>query len=109
MIATRHGNTAVKKGDKLAGTRVIPLVIGEEKLQAAEAAARMERRYLEQWNRVEVLFEEEKDGLWWGHTTRYCRVGVRSADNLHNQLRTVEVTGVEGSALLGTLAPDEKL
>jgi len=25
MIATRHGNTMVKKGDKLAGTRVIPL------------------------------------------------------------------------------------
>ena len=77
--------------------------------EAAELAAGMERHYLEQWNRVEVLFEEEKDGLWWGHTTRYCRVGVRSADNLHNQLRTVEVTGVEGSALLGTLAPDEKL
>ena len=39
MIATRHGNTAVKKGDKLAGTRVIPLIIEEEKLQAAEKAA----------------------------------------------------------------------
>lgn len=39
MIATRHGNTAVRKGDKLAGTRVIPLVVREETLQAAEAAA----------------------------------------------------------------------
>ncbi len=39
MIATRHGDTAVKAGDKLCGTRVIPLVIEEEKLQAAEAAA----------------------------------------------------------------------
>ncbi len=37
MIATRHGNTAVKAGDKLCGTRVIPLVIEEEKLAAAEA------------------------------------------------------------------------
>ena len=27
MIATRHGDTYVKKGDKLAGTRIIPLVI----------------------------------------------------------------------------------
>ena len=27
MIATRHGNTTVKKGDKLAGTRIIPLDI----------------------------------------------------------------------------------
>ena len=39
MIATRHGNTPVRKGDKLAGTRVIPLIIEETKLQAAEQAA----------------------------------------------------------------------
>ncbi len=39
MIATRHGNTAVRKGDKLCGTRVIPLVIEEEKLMEAEKAA----------------------------------------------------------------------
>jgi molybdenum cofactor synthesis domain-containing protein len=36
MIATRHGNTPVKKGDKLAGTRVIPLVIEEYKMKAAQ-------------------------------------------------------------------------
>ena len=39
MIATRRGNTAVRKGDKLAGMRVIPLIIEEEKLRAAEEAA----------------------------------------------------------------------
>ena len=38
MIATRHGGFAVKKGDKLAGTRIIPLVIEEEKMLAAEKA-----------------------------------------------------------------------
>ena len=37
MIATRKGGTAVKKGDKLAGTRVIPLVIDRQKLDAAES------------------------------------------------------------------------
>lgn len=37
MIATRHGNAAVKKGDKLAGMRVIPLVIEQDKLEKAEA------------------------------------------------------------------------
>ena len=36
MIATRHGSTAVKKGDKLAGMRVIPLIVKEEKLLTAE-------------------------------------------------------------------------
>ena len=39
MIATRHGNTAVHKGDKLAGTRVIPLTVPEEVLHKAEEAA----------------------------------------------------------------------
>ena len=39
MIATRHTNTAVRRGDKLAGTRIIPLVIQEEVLQAAEERA----------------------------------------------------------------------
>ncbi len=38
MIATRHGGFAVKEGDKLAGTRIIPLVIEEEKMLAAEQA-----------------------------------------------------------------------
>ncbi len=33
MIATRHTNTYVKKGDKLAGTRIIPLVIEKEKMK----------------------------------------------------------------------------
>lgn len=32
MIATRFGNTGVKAGDKLAGTRIIPLVIEKEKM-----------------------------------------------------------------------------
>lgn len=39
MIASRHGNFAVKKGDKLAGTRIIPLVIKKEKMEAAKKAA----------------------------------------------------------------------
>ena len=39
MIATRHTNTAVHQGDKLAGTRIIPLVIREETLRAAEERA----------------------------------------------------------------------
>lgn len=36
MIATRHGNTPVHKGDKLAGTRIIPLVIEKTKMQAVQ-------------------------------------------------------------------------
>ena len=39
MIATRRGGGTVHPGDKLAGTRVIPLIIREEKLRQAEQAA----------------------------------------------------------------------
>ncbi len=35
MIAGRHGNFPVKKGDKIAGTRVIPLVIEKAKMDRA--------------------------------------------------------------------------
>ncbi len=82
----------------------VPRAVKEERARlAAETAARMERRYLEQWDKVEVLFEEERDGLWWGHTTRYCKVGVKSGERLHNQLRQVSVTGVGDGYLEGEL------
>ncbi len=82
----------------------VPKAVKEERARrAAEIAARMERRYLEQWDKVEVLFEEERDGLWRGHTTRYCEVRVRSQENLHNQLRQISVTSVGKGFLEGEL------
>lgn len=39
MIATIHGNTVVHNGDKLCGTRIIPLVIEEEKMKRAKKTA----------------------------------------------------------------------
>lgn len=39
MIACRHGDFPVKKGDKLAGTRIIPLVIEKEKMERARQEA----------------------------------------------------------------------
>ena len=38
MIASRHGNFPVKAGDKLCGTRIIPLVIEKEKMEKAAEA-----------------------------------------------------------------------
>ena len=82
----------------------VPRGIKEERArEAAEEAARMEHSYLEQWDRVTVLFEEERDGLWRGHTTRYCEVRVPSGENLHNQLRQVSVTGVGDDYLEGEI------
>ena len=39
MIASIHGDFPVKREDKIAGTRIIPLVIEKEKMEAAEACA----------------------------------------------------------------------
>ncbi|MBQ9643925.1 MAG: molybdopterin-binding protein [Lachnospiraceae bacterium] len=39
MIACRHGNFPVRTGDKLAGTRIIPLIIEKEKMERVREAA----------------------------------------------------------------------
>lgn len=46
MIATRHTNTVVKAGDKLAGTRIIPLVMEKEKMNAVSMIANKENPIL---------------------------------------------------------------
>ena len=84
----------------------VPNGVKEERAhRVAEVAAEMEQRYLARFvGRTEpVLFEEQRDGLWWGHTTRYSEVSVESGDGLHNQIREVRLTGVEGATLRGTL------
>jgi molybdenum cofactor synthesis domain-containing protein len=42
MVATRPTGFAVRKGDKLCGTRVIPLLIQKEKMEQAKAVAGMQ-------------------------------------------------------------------
>lgn len=84
----------------------VPNAIKEDRAhRAAEIAQNMEYAYLNSFvgQTVPVLFEEERDGVWLGHTTRYCQVGVTSMESLHNQLRQVRLTGREGSQLTGEL------
>ena len=71
--------------------------------RAALIAAELERVWLErQIGRVlPVLFEDEKDGLWRGHAPNYALVRMEGED-LHNCLRDVKITGLEGAALRGT-------
>lgn len=85
--------------------QVLNVVKEERARRAAEIAAGMENGYLAQFagQREEVLFEEEREGLWRGHTTRYCEVRVPSGENLHNQLRQVSVTGVGDGFLEGEI------
>jgi threonylcarbamoyladenosine tRNA methylthiotransferase MtaB len=50
-----------------------------------------------------VLFEEEKKGIWSGVTDTFIRVRVRSAEPLHNQLRSVRLETIEDLSMFGTL------
>jgi len=85
--------------------QVLKAVKEERAHRAAAVAAQMERAYLDQWvgETVPVLFEEVREGLWRGYTTRYTEVTTPSAENLHNRLRSVRIEGVEGGCLRGVL------
>ena len=89
---------------KLPG-QVLNAVKKERAHRAAQIAPTMQDAYLDSWvgETVPVLFEEEREGLWRGHTTRYCEVEVQSVQPLHNQLRQVQITGHAGGALQGVL------
>ena len=64
----------------------------------------MERRWLGQQvgRTLPVLFEEEKGGLWQGHTPSYALVRAQGKA-LHNRLADVKITGVDKDALMGTV------
>ena len=84
----------------------LPGAVKEERVRrASEIAAQMEADYLGQFvgQREQVLFEEERDGLWRGHTSRYCQVAASGGENLHNRLRNVQITSAEKDCLLGEL------
>ena len=68
-------------------------------------AEEMSRAYRESWvNRtLEVLFEERDGEYYTGHAPNYVKVYAKG-ENLHNEIRTVTVTGVYQDGVLGELA-----
>ncbi len=81
----------------------VPKEVKEARTQAAIAlGAKLEGRWLERQigRTLPVLFEEEKDGLWQGHTPNYALVRTQGKD-LHNRLLAVRITGRTGDALAG--------
>ena len=71
---------------------------------AAQVAEEMEQAYLTALvgTTLPVLFEEEKGGLWQGHAPNYVPVRAEGS-GLHNVLRNVAISGVDGSALTGVI------
>ena len=52
--------------------------------------------------RQQVLFEEEEQGYFVGHTPNYMKVYARG-ENLHNEVRTVRITDLHKDGLLGEI------
>ena len=50
----------------------------------------------------EVLFEEQDRGLWTGHAKNFVKVWAKG-ENLHNEVRTVRVTGLHKEGLTGEI------
>ena len=76
--------------------------------RGAELAQAMERSWLTGWigQTVPVLFEEEKEGFWRGHTPQYIEVRVKG-EHLHNQLRPVTITAAGDSLAYGTVKEEQ--
>ena len=97
---------SIRPGTPAADMPQVPKAVKEERAhRAAQVAAGLHRQYLEGCvgRTYPVLFEQPRDGRYFGHAPNYMEVLVDGAD-LHNQVRRVTITGTDGEVLLGTLA-----
>ena len=77
----------------------------EARSRAAIAVAEeMSRAYRESWigRTLEVLFEEKDEEFYTGHAPNYVKV-YAEGENLHNEIRTVTITGVYQDGVTGDL------
>ena len=96
---------SIRPGTPAADMPQVPKAVKEERAhRAAQVAAGLHRKYLEGCvgRTYLVLFEQPRDGRYFGHAPNYMEVLVDGAD-LHNQVRRVTITGTDGEVLLGTL------
>ena len=84
--------------------QVSPQVKEERARRAAQVAAGMHQAYLESCvgEVYPVLFEQPKDGRYSGHAPNYMEV-LADGENLHNEVRSVRITGTDGRVLFGKI------
>ena len=90
---------SVRPGTPAAKMRQVPKAVKEERArQAAAVAEALHRNYLAACVGAvyPVLFEQPKDGRYFGHAPNYMEVLADGTD-LHNQVRNVKVTGTDGA------------
>ena len=91
-------------------SNTIPVLDNKEERarRAAAVAEEMHRSYLEGCvgRTYPVLFEQPKNGKFFGHAPNYMEVLVDGAE-LHNALKNVRIVDVDGEALLGEIVEQE--
>lgn len=84
-----------RKGTRAAASneQVIDSTKKERSKMLIELGKKLEKEFRSRFigKELEVLFEEEKDGIWYGLTDNYLRVGYKSSENLENCIRAVEL------------------
>ena len=83
----------------------IPNAVKERRAaEAAAVAAELETQYHTALlgTTQQVLFEQEEDGLYAGHSMNYVKVYVQAAD-LHNEIRAVRITELCRDGVFGEL------
>ncbi len=101
---------SIRSGTPAAKMPQVPRRVKEERAhRAAAVAEEMRRAYLAGCvgKVYPVLFEQDKDGRSVGHSPNYTQVLV-DEPGLHNQVRAVAITAVEGDALVGALREEQE-
>ena len=99
---------SIRPGTRAAAMEQVPKSVKEARAaRAGQVAAELHEKYLRSCvgQIFPVLFEQAgEDGCFVGHAPNYMEVAA-AGENLHNCLRSVRVTGVDGSILKGEILP----
>ena len=99
---------SVRPGTPAANMAQVPKAVKEERAhRAAAVAAEMRRDYLTACvgKLYPVLFEQPRDGKFFGHAPNYMEV-LAEGDGLHNVVKNVRVTSTDGDVLFGEILED---
>ena len=101
---------SIRPGTPAAEMEQVPKAVKEERAKRAAAVAeQMHQSFLRACvgQRWPVLFEQPKGEKFFGHAPNYMEVLAESSEDLHNCVKTVEITAVQGNSLLGEIRETE--
>ena len=96
---------SIRPGTPAAEMTQVPKAVKEDRARrGAAVAAELRRAYLEDCvgKLYPVLFEQPRDGKFFGHAPNYMEVLVDGED-LHNVVKNVRVTATDGDVLFGEI------